>query len=126
MERIQKELYKKHFNELDYYDGVVSHPEPDILECEVKWVLRSTAVNKDSGCDEIPELFRSLKDDAIKVLYSLCQQTWKTEQRPQDCKRSILISIPKKGSTKGCANYQTIALISHASKVMLSILHAKF
>ena len=121
-----EELYKKDINELDYYDGVVSHPEPDILECEVKWVLRSTAVNKDSGCDEIPELFRSLKDDAIKVLYSLCQQTWKTEQRPQDCKRSILISIPKKGSTKGCANYQTIALISHASKVMLSILHAKF
>ena len=84
MERIQKDLYKKDLNELDYYDGVVGHPEPDILECEVKWALRSTAVNKDSRCDEIPKLFRSLKDDAIKVLHSVCQQIWKTEQRPQN------------------------------------------
>ena len=81
MERIQKELYEKDLNELDYYDSVVSHPEPDILECEVKWALNSMAVNKASGCDEIlAELFRSLKNDAIKVLYSLCQQIWKTQQ----------------------------------------------
>ena len=83
MERIQKELYEKDLNELDYYDSVVSHPEPDILECEVKWALRSTAVSKASGCDQVPaELFKSLKDDAINLLHSLCQQIWKTEQRP--------------------------------------------
>ena len=104
----------------------ISHPEPDILECEVKWALRSTAVNKASGCDEIPaELFRSLKDYAIKVLHSLCQQIWKTHMWPQDWKRSTLIPIPRNDSTKECANYQTIALISHASKVMLNILHAR-
>ena len=121
-----KELYKKDLNEPDYYDGMVSHPEPDILECKVKWALRSTAVNKASGCDEISaELFKILKDDAIKVLHSLCQQIWKTQQWPQDWKRSILIAIPKKGSTKERANHQTIALISHASKVMLKILHAR-
>ena len=98
-----EELYKKDLNELDYYNGVVSHPEPDILEREVNWALGSTAVNKASGCNEIPaELFKSLKDDAIKVLYSLCQQIWKTQQWPQNGKRSI-ISIPKKGSTKECA-----------------------
>ena len=97
---------------------MVSHPEPDILESKVKWDLRSTAVNKASGCDEIPaELFRYLKEDAIKVLHSLCQ-IWKTQQWPQDQKRSILIPIPKKGSAKECANHQTIALISHVSKVM--------
>ena len=105
---------------------MVSHPEPDILECKVKWPLRSTAINKASGCDDIPvELFKFLKDDAIKVLHSLCQQIWKTQQWPQDWKRSILIPIPKKGSTKECANHQTVALISHASKVMLKILHAR-
>ena len=104
---------------------MVSHPEPDILESKVKWDLRSTAVNKASGCDEIPaELFRYLKEDAIKVLRSLCQ-IWKTQQWPQDQKRSILIPIPKKGSAKECANHQTIALISHVSKVMLKILHAR-
>ena len=111
-----EELYKEDLNELDYYDGVVSHTEPDILEWEVKWALRSTAVNAASGCDEITaELFRSLRKDAIKVLHSLCQQIWKTQQWPQDWKRSILIPIPKKGSTKECANHQTIALISQAS-----------
>ena len=100
--------------------------ESDILEHEVKWALRSTGVNKASGCDEIPaELFRSLKDDAIKVLHSLCEQIWKTQQWPQDWKRSILIPIPKKGSTKECVNHQTIALISCARKVMLKILHAR-
>ena len=96
-----KELYKKDLNELDYYNGVVSHPELDILEREVRWALRSTAVNKASECDEIPvELFKSLKDNAIKVLYALCQQIWKTEQWPQDEKSSIFMPIPKKGSTK--------------------------
>ena len=79
-----EDLYKKDLNEVDYYNGVVSHPEPDILECEVKWALRSIAVNKASGCDEIPaELFKSLKDDAIKVVHSLCQQIWKTYQWPE-------------------------------------------
>ena len=121
-----EELYKKDLHELDYYNGVVSHPKPDILECKVKWALRSTAVNKASGCDEISaELFKILKDDAIKVLHSLCQQIWKTQQWPQDWKRSILIATPKKGSTKERANHQTVALISHASKVMLKILHAR-
>ena len=101
---------------------VVSPPEPDILEGKVKWGLRSTAVNKANGCDEIPaELFKSLNDDVIKVLHSLCQQIWKTQQRPQDWKRSTLIPIPKKGITKECANHQTVVLISHARKVMLKI-----
>ena len=105
---------------------MVSHPEPDILKCKVKWALRSTAVNKASGCDEIPaELFKSLKEDAIEILHSLCQQIWKTLQRPQDWKRSSLIPIPKKGSTKECANHRAIALISHASKAMLKVLHAR-
>ena len=92
---------KKDLNEPDYYNGVVSHPEPDILECEVKWALGSIAVNKANGCDEIPaELFKSLKEDTIKVLHSLYQQIWKTQQWPQDWKRPVLIPIPKKGSTK--------------------------
>ena len=96
-----EELYKKDLNELDNYDGMVSYPEPDILECEVKWTLGSTAVNKASGYDGIPiELLKTLKDDAVKVLHSICQQIWKTQQWPQDWKRSILIPIPKKGSTK--------------------------
>ena len=121
-----EELCRKDLNELDYYDGVVSHSEPDILECEVKWALRSTAVNKASGCDEIPgELFKSLKEDAINVLHSLCQQIWKAQQSPQDWKRSILIPIPKKDNTKERANHQTIALIPHAVKVLLKILHAR-
>ena len=90
-----EELFKKDLNELDYYEGVVSDPEPDILECEVKWVLRSTEVNKASGCDEIPtELFRSL--NVIKVFHSLCQQIWKTQQWPQDWKRSILSQFPRR------------------------------
>ena len=101
-----EELYKKDLNESDYYDSVVSHLEPDILECEVKWALRSTAVNKASGCDDIlAELFKYLKDDDIKVLHSLCQKIWKTQLWSQDWKRSILIPIPKKGSTKECANH---------------------
>ena len=119
-------LYKEYPNKLDYYDGVVSHPEPDILEHEVKWALGSTAVNKVSECDGIPvELLKTLKDDAIEVLHSICQQIWKTRQWPQDWKRPILIPVPKK-NTKACANHQTTALISHASKIMLKTLHAKF
>ena len=121
-----KNFIKKDLNELDYYNGVVSHPDPDILECKVKWALRGTTVNKASGCDEIPaELFTSLKEDVIKVLHSLCQQICKTQQWPQDWKRSILILISKKGSTKECANHQTIVLISHASKDMHKTLYAR-
>ena len=105
---------------------MVSHPESDILERKVKWALGSTAVNKASGYNGIPvELFKTLKDDAIKVLNSKCQKIWKTQQWPQDWKRSVLIRISKKDSTKECANYQTVAIISHASKVMLKILHAR-
>ena len=100
-----------------------THLEPDILECEVKWALGSITTNKASGGDGIPvELFQILKDDAVKVLCSICQQTWKTQQWPQDWKGSLYIPIPKKGNAKECSNYCTIALISHASKVMLKIL----
>ena len=100
----------------------ISHPEP-LLECEVKWALGSTAVNTASGCNGIPvELFKTLKNDATEVLHSICQQIWKTQQWPQNWKRSILIPIPKKGSTKEGANHQTFALISHSRKVMLKIL----
>ena len=99
---------------------------PDILECEVKWALGSITMNKVSGGDGIPvELFQILKDDAVKVLHSICQQIWKTQQWPQDCKRSIFILIPKKGNAKECSNYCTIALILHTSKVMLKILQAR-
>ena len=100
--------------------------EPDILECEVKWVLGSIAVNKASGGDKIPaELFQILKDDAVKVLHSLCQQIRKTQQWPQDWKRSVFIPIAKKSNTKECSNYHTLVLISHASKVMLKILQGR-
>ena len=106
---------------------MVTHLEPDILECEVKWALESITMNKDSGGDGIPvELFQILKDDAVKVLHSICQQIWKTQLWPQDWKRSIFILIPKKGNAKGCSNYHTIAHISHASKVMPQILQARF
>ena len=100
--------------------------EPDILECEVKWALESITTHKASGGDGIPvELLKNLKENVIKVLHSVCQQTWKTQQWSQDWKRSILIPIPRKGSTKECANHWTTPLISHASKVMLKILHAR-
>ena len=105
---------------------MIIHLEPDILECEVKWTLESITKNKATGGDEIPvELFQILKDDAVKVLYSICQQIWKTQQWPQDWKRSIFIPIPKKDNDKKCSNYRTIALLSHASKVMLRILQAR-
>ena len=119
-------MFKKDPDEPDDYNGVVSYPEPDILEGLVKWALGSTAINKASRCDRIPvELFKTLKDDTLKVLHSICQQIWKTPQWPHDWKRSILIPIPKKGSTKECANHQTIAIISHVSKVMLKTLNAR-
>ena len=120
-----EELYKKDLHNPDNH-SVITHLEPDILECEVKWALESIATNKASGGDGIPvELFQILKDDAVKVLYSICQQIWKTQQWPQDWKRSVFIPIPKKGNAKECPNYHTIALISHASKVMLKILQAR-
>ena len=110
----------------DNHDGVITNLEPDILECEVKWALGSITTNKASGDDGIPvELFLILKDDAVKVLHSTCQQIWKTQQWPQDWKRSVFIPIPKKGNAKECSNYHTIALISHSSKVMLKILQAR-
>ena len=100
-----EELHKKDLNDSDNCDGIVSHLEPDILECEVKWALGSTDASKASGGDRIPaELFKVLKDDAIKVLHSICQQIWKTQQWPQDWKRSVFISIPKKGNAKQCSS----------------------
>ena len=120
-----EEQYKKALHDLYNHDGMITHPESDILECEVKWALGSIPMNKASGGDGIPvELFQILKDDAVKVLHSLCQQILKTEQWPQDWKRSIFIPIPKKGNARECSNYHTIALISHAGKVMLKILQA--
>ena len=117
------ELYKKDLHDQDNHDGVITHLEADILECEVKWSLESITTNKASVGDGIPvQLFQILKDDAVKVLHSMCQQIWKTQQWPQDWKRSVFIPIPKKGNAKECSNYHTIALISHASKVMLKIL----
>ena len=111
---------------VDNHDDVIAHLEPDILECEVKWALESITTNKASGGDGIPvELFQILKDNAVKVLHSICQQIWKTQQWPQGWKRSVFILIPKKGNAKECLNYRTIALISHASKVMLKILQAR-
>ena len=105
---------------------MITHLEPDILECEVKWALGSITMNKASGGDGIPvELFQILKDDAVKVLHSICQPIWKTQQWPQDGKRPVFVPIPKKGNAKECSNYRTIVLIPHASKVMLKILQAR-
>ena len=115
----------KKIHDPDNHDGVITDLEPDILECEVKWALESITMNKASGGDGIPvELFQVLKDDAVKVLHSICQKIWKTQQWPQDWKRSVFIQILKKGNAKECSNYCTIALISHASK-MLKILQAR-
>ena len=108
-----EELYKKRLYDPDNPDGVITPLEPDILECEVKWALGSITMNKTTGGDEIPvELFQILKDDAAKVLHSICQQIWKTQQWPQDWKRSVFIPIPKKGNAKECSNHHTIAVIS--------------
>ena len=122
-----EELYqKKNLHDSDNHDGVITHLEPDILEYKVNWVFGRITTNKASGGDGIPvELFQILTDDAFKVLHTTCQQIWKTQQWPQDCKRSVFIPIPKKGKVKECSNYHTIALISHASKVMLKILQAR-
>ena len=121
-----EELYKKDLHDPDNHYGVITHLEPDILECEVKWALGSITTNKTSGSDRLPvELFPVLKDDAVKVLHSLYQQLWKTQHWPQDWKRSVFIPIPKKGNTKECSDYHTTALTSHASKVMLKILQAR-
>ena len=117
---------KKDLHDPNNHDGVITHLEPDILECEVKWALGRVIMNKASRGDGIPvELFQILKDDAVKVLHSICHQIWKTQQWPQDWKRSVFIPIQKKGNAKECSNYCTIALISHANKVMLKILQAR-
>ena len=114
------------YNEPNHNNGVVSHPEPHILEIKVKWALGRTAINKASACNGIPvELFKTQNDDAIKLLHSICQQIWKTQQWAQDWKRSILIPVPKKGNTKECVNHRTTTLISHASKIILKILPAR-
>ena len=115
-----EELYKKDLHDPDNHDGVITHLEPGILECEVRWALGSITMNKASGGDGIPvELFQILKDDALKVLHSICHKIWKTQQWPQDWK-AVFISIPKKGNAKECSNYHTIALISHASNAQNS------
>ena len=121
---IHEELYKKDLNDPDNHDGVITHRVPDILECEIKWALGSITTNKADEADGIPaELIQILKDNAVKVLHS-GQQIWKTQQWPQHWKRSVFIPIPKKGNAKECSNYRTIALNSHASKVMFKILQA--
>ena len=120
------ELYKKDLHDPGNHDGMITHLESDILECKVKWALGSITMNKVSAGDGIPvELFQILNSDAVKELHSICQQIWKTQQWPQDWKRSVFIPIPKKGDAKECSNYHTIALISHTSKVMLKILQAR-
>ena len=119
-------LYKKGLNEPDSHVGVVTHLEPDILECEVKWALGSTTMNKTSGGEGIPvRLFQILKDDAVKVHHPICQQVWKTQQWPRAWKMSVFIPNPKKGNSKECSDYHTTALISHSSKVMFKILQAR-
>ena len=134
MARIHRRNVQKRSHDPDNHDGVITNLEPDILECEVKyilecevkWALESITTNKASGGDGTPvELFQILKDDAVKALHSICQQIWKTQQWPQDWKRPVFIPIPKIGNPKECSNYCTIALISHASKVMLKILQAR-
>ena len=120
------ELYKKDLHNPDNHDGVITHLEPDILECEVKWASGSITTNKASGGDGIPvQLLQILKDDVVKVLHSICQKIWKTQQWPWDWKRSVFIPIPKKGNAKECSLYCTIALISHASKVILKIFQTR-
>ena len=126
MARIQRKLYKEDLHDQDNHDGVITHLEPDTLECEVKWALESITTNKASGGDGIPvELFEILENDAVKVLHSICQQIWTTQQWPQDWKKSVFIPISKKGNAKECSNYHTVAFISRASQVMLKILEAR-
>ena len=129
MATIHRRTVQKRLQDPDNHDGVITNVEPDILQYEVKWALGSITMNKASGGDEWQiapvELFQILIDDAVKVLHSICQQIWKTQQWPQDWKRSVFIPIPKKGNSKECSNYHTIALISHASTAMLKILQAR-
>ena len=121
-----EELYTNYLQDPDNHDGVITHLEPDFLECEVKWALESITTNKASGGDRTPVgLFQILKDDAVKMLHSICQQIWQSQQWPQDWKRSVFIPIPKKGNAKECSNYHTIALMSRSSKVMLKILQVR-
>ena len=126
MVRIHRRTIKKDLHDSHNYNGVITPLEPDTLECVAKWALGSITTNKASGDDGIPVvLFQILKDDAVKVLHSICQQVWKTQQWPQDWKRSVFIPIPKKGNAKECSNYHTVRLISHASKVTLKILQGR-
>ena len=121
-----EELYKKELHDPDNHDGVITHLEPDILECKVKRAFGSITTNKAGGGNGIPvELFQILKDEAVRVLHSICQKIWKTQQWPQDWKRSVFIPIPKKGNAKECSNHCTIARISYTSEVMLKILQAR-
>ena len=121
-----EELYKKDLHDPDNHDDVITNLDPDILESEVKWALESITMNKATGGDGLPvELFQILKDDAVKVLHSICQKIWKTQLWPQDWKRSVFIPIPKKGNAKECSYYCTITLISRASKVILKILQGR-
>ena len=123
---MHRRTIQKSLNDRDNHEGVVTRLKSDILECEVKWVLGIITTNKVSGGNGIQaELFQILKDDAVKMLHAICQQIWKTQQWPQDWNRSVFIPVPKKGNAKECSNYRTIALISHASKVILKILHAR-
>ena len=122
----REELYKIDLHDPDIHDAVITQLESNILECEVKWAIGSITMNKVSGGNGISvELFQILKDDAVKVLHSICQQIWRTQQWPQDWKTSVFIPIPKKGNAKECSNYRTTALISHTSKVILKVLQAR-
>ena len=126
MARIHRRTIQKDLHDPDNHDGVITHLEPDILECEVKWALESITMNKARGGDGIPiELFQILKDDAVKVLHSICQQFCKTWQWLQNRKRSVSIPVPKKGNAKECSNYHRIAHISQTSKIILKILQAR-
>ena len=123
MARIHRRTVQKDLHDPENHDGVITHLEPVILECEVKWPLGSITTNKASGVNGIPvELFQILKDDAVNALHSIYQQIWKTQQWPQEWKRSTFIPTPKKGNAKGCSDYHTVAVISHAKRVMLKIL----
>ena len=125
-EYTRRTITKNCLNDPDNHDGVITNLQPDILQCKVEWALGSITTNKASGGDRIPvELFQILKDDTDKVLHSVCQQIWKTQQWPQDWKRSVFIPIPKKGNAKECSNYHTTALTSHASKIVLKILQTR-
>ena len=126
MQEYTEELYKKGLNDPDNHSGVITHLEPDILEFKVKWALGSVTINRVSGGDGIPvEPSQILKDDALKLLHSICQQIWKTQQWPQDWRRSVFIKIPKNVNAKDLSNYCTVVLILHSSKVMLQVLQAR-